>query len=245
MIPNFADLCFLQLEVLLGQIKSLLYIHNLLKVKQMVRAISKNMSIEGWRYFDMINWGRSRQNLYHSQYSTHNVSMTQCKTVVSSVHYQRRYCSLAWSHWSEHLFIWICSSHHVQLCGDRFLHAPSQWEMMLPCNFISHRLGAFRKWSLTYVIGRVWTLYSHRLWHLHLPLSVEVNVLLESQLMQLACIITVIYILFNIYRYSKLRPMVRDWQVLGRLRTDNFFRIFFLFHVYALHTAAGNGNFWG
>ena len=241
MIPNFADLCFLQLEVLLGQIKSLLYIHNLLKVKQMVRAISKNMSIEGWRYFNMINWGRSRQNLYHSQYSTHNVSMTQCKTVVSSVRYQQRYCSLAWSHWSELLFIWICCIHHVHLCRDHFLHAPSQWETMLPCNFISRWLGTYRKWSLIYVMWRVWTLHSDRFQSLYLPFSVEFKVLFS---------VGVSIDAVGMYHHShlyfvqyipvfkiKASPMVPDWQVWGRLWTENFFRISFLFHVYALHTA--------
>ena len=32
---------------------------------------------------------------------------------------------------------------------DHFVNAPSQWEMMLQCNIISHWLGSFTKWSLT------------------------------------------------------------------------------------------------
>ena len=32
---------------------------------------------------------------------------------------------------------------------DHFVYAPSQWEMTLPCNVISHWLGAYTKWSLS------------------------------------------------------------------------------------------------
>ena len=31
---------------------------------------------------------------------------------------------------------------------DRFVYAPSQWEMPLECNVVSHWLGAYMKWSL-------------------------------------------------------------------------------------------------
>ena len=31
---------------------------------------------------------------------------------------------------------------------DRFVNAPSQWEVTLHCNVVSHWLGAFTKWSL-------------------------------------------------------------------------------------------------
>ena len=33
------------------------------------------------------------------------------------------------------------------LCMDHFVYAPSQWEMMLHCNTISHWLGAYTKWA--------------------------------------------------------------------------------------------------
>ena len=36
---------------------------------------------------------------------------------------------------------------------DHFAYAPSQWEMMLHCNVISHWLGAYTKWSLWYDTG--------------------------------------------------------------------------------------------
>ena len=32
-------------------------------------------------------------------------------------------------------------------CCDCFVHAPSQWEMTLPCNVGSHWLGTYTKWS--------------------------------------------------------------------------------------------------
>ena len=31
---------------------------------------------------------------------------------------------------------------------DHFEYAPNQWETMLPCNVVSHRLGPYTKWSL-------------------------------------------------------------------------------------------------
>ena len=34
---------------------------------------------------------------------------------------------------------------------DYFQHPPSQWEMMLQCNVVSHWLGAYGKWSLKYI----------------------------------------------------------------------------------------------
>ena len=36
---------------------------------------------------------------------------------------------------------------------DHFVHAPSQWEMTLHCNVISHWLGAYTKWSLVHIPG--------------------------------------------------------------------------------------------
>ena len=38
------------------------------------------------------------------------------------------------------------ASHH----RDYFMCAPSQWEMMLQCDVVSHWMGAWRKWSLQY-----------------------------------------------------------------------------------------------
>ena len=35
----------------------------------------------------------------------------------------------------------------VYACRNRFVNAPSQWEMTLQCNVVSHWLGAFTKWS--------------------------------------------------------------------------------------------------
>ena len=43
-----------------------------------------------------------------------------------------------------------------QLCGqhtrNHFVYAPSQWEMMLQCNIVSHWLDTYTKWSLEYWI---------------------------------------------------------------------------------------------
>ena len=44
----------------------------------------------------------------------------------------------------------ICVSYR-----DHFLYAPSLWETTLHCNVISHRLGAYRKWSLWYLLFQV------------------------------------------------------------------------------------------
>ena len=46
--------------------------------------------------------------------------------------------------WLAHLNIdW-----RLLIYRDHFVHAPSQWEMTLQCNIISHWLGAYTKWSL-------------------------------------------------------------------------------------------------
>ena len=54
--------------------------------------------------------------------------------------------------WSRSWFV-ACSvpSHYLNYCQwyrDHFVNAPSQWEMTLHCNVISHWLDAFTKWSL-------------------------------------------------------------------------------------------------
>ena len=36
-------------------------------------------------------------------------------------------------------------------CRDHFVHAPSQWEMMLHCNVVSYWLGAHTQWSMYWV----------------------------------------------------------------------------------------------
>ena len=43
----------------------------------------------------------------------------------------------------------LCCEFH-QSSSDHFVYAPSQWEMALHCNAISHWLGAFSKWSLKF-----------------------------------------------------------------------------------------------
>ena len=35
-----------------------------------------------------------------------------------------------------------------EICRDHFVYAPSQWEIMLHCNVVSHWLGTCTKWSL-------------------------------------------------------------------------------------------------
>ena len=45
------------------------------------------------------------------------------------------------------LIMLSCTGTH----GDRFVNMPSQWEMTLQCNVISHWLGAFTKWTLTHI----------------------------------------------------------------------------------------------
>ena len=40
----------------------------------------------------------------------------------------------------------------MRMRRNHFVHAPSQWEMMLHCNVISHWLGAYTKWSLMHII---------------------------------------------------------------------------------------------
>ena len=50
--------------------------------------------------------------------------------------------------WDE-LNIWYIVLH----IKDHFVHALSQWDMVLHCNIISHWLGAYTKWSLCMVYG--------------------------------------------------------------------------------------------
>ena len=38
-------------------------------------------------------------------------------------------------------------------CRDQFVDAPSQWEMMLQCNMVSHWLGTSTKWSLCWALS--------------------------------------------------------------------------------------------
>ena len=40
---------------------------------------------------------------------------------------------------------WVCDTYR-----DHSVYAPSQWEMALHCNAISHWFGAYTEWSLTY-----------------------------------------------------------------------------------------------
>ena len=46
----------------------------------------------------------------------------------------------------------IMQTTHATL-RDHFVNAPSQWEMTLHCNVVSHWLGAYTKWSLKTWIG--------------------------------------------------------------------------------------------
>ena len=48
-----------------------------------------------------------------------------------------------WSIWSMTKF----SDAYMHQCRDHFVYAPSQWEATLPCNVVSHWLGAYTKWS--------------------------------------------------------------------------------------------------
>ena len=41
-----------------------------------------------------------------------------------------------------------CPSTLLQMVRDHSMYAPSQWEMALHCNAISHWLGAYSEWSL-------------------------------------------------------------------------------------------------
>ena len=56
-------------------------------------------------------------------------------------------------------FAHLCAGHpgytrpryiELTLYHASFLHAPSQWEMMLHCNVVSHWLGAYTEWSQIY-----------------------------------------------------------------------------------------------
>ena len=38
---------------------------------------------------------------------------------------------------------------------DHFVYVPSQWEMTLQCNIISHWLGAYTKWSLIHCLSMI------------------------------------------------------------------------------------------
>ena len=60
---------------------------------------------------------------------------------------------------SEPMMTW-CTSHisitgpwwvKAAFCRDHFVYAPSQWEMMLQCNIVSHWLGACTKWSQSWL----------------------------------------------------------------------------------------------
>ena len=41
---------------------------------------------------------------------------------------------------------WNCDPEFC--CRDHFVYAPSQWQIMLQCNVISHWLGAYTEWTL-------------------------------------------------------------------------------------------------
>ena len=42
----------------------------------------------------------------------------------------------------------LISCYQLCLCMDYSVYAPSQWEMVLPCNNVSHWLDAYTEWSL-------------------------------------------------------------------------------------------------
>ena len=54
----------------------------------------------------------------------------------------------------KNIFAFFCSSSNtevtndVEIHKDHFVYVPSQSEMMLQCNVVSHWLGAYTKWSL-------------------------------------------------------------------------------------------------
>ena len=55
----------------------------------------------------------------------------------------------------ECIFLWsisLCTVSMMRMRRNHFMYAPSQWEMMLHCNVISHWLGAYTKWSLMHII---------------------------------------------------------------------------------------------
>ena len=74
-------------------------------------------------------------------------------------------CQSCRSHWCDstklryHDAFCLVSCHaqcfQLYKLWDHFVYAPSQWETMLHCNVVSHRLGAYTKWSLQ-TIKQTW-----------------------------------------------------------------------------------------
>ena len=58
---------------------------------------------------------------------------------------------------------------------DHFVNAPSQWEMTLHCNLVSHWLGAYTKWSLNIMQSHItWGSKSEFKWKSWLELFVDI-----------------------------------------------------------------------
>ena len=57
--------------------------------------------------------------------------------------------ALAMDHWNLFLVIWW---YHFN--RGHFVYAPTQWEVTLQCNIVSHWLGAYTEWSLFQWPGR-------------------------------------------------------------------------------------------
>ena len=68
-------------------------------------------------------------------------------------HYERGYKFILIIHclFTVLTCIWLCTlmfEKHIAVTKDHSVHAPSQWEMILHCDVISHWLDTYTEWSL-------------------------------------------------------------------------------------------------
>ena len=100
-------------------------------------------------------------SMFYTYFSCGIVIYGCCAVCISCVNFINKNIWIAWASIPKHDTKWMarvvlpmawiqvsCVNKQYYCCRDHFVYAPSQWEMTLQWNVVSHWLGAYSKWSL-------------------------------------------------------------------------------------------------